>query len=138
VLVALAAWTSAISLMEPGVAWMVERFGLKRGPVCIMLGLVVWLLGIAALSSFNFGSGISLFGMNIFDFLDFITANVFLPLGGLFVACFAGWALKQSITRDELAMPNPVYYLAWSVVIRYIAPVAVAAIFILNLIEKLG
>jgi NSS family neurotransmitter:Na+ symporter len=138
VLVALAAWTSAISLMEPGVAWMVEKFGLKRGPVCIMLGLVVWLLGIAALSSFNFGSGVSLFGMSIFDFLDFITANVFLPLGGLFVACFAGWALKQKVTSDELAMPNRAYYLAWSVMIRYIAPVAVAAIFILNLIEKLG
>ncbi len=138
VLVALAAWTSAISLMEPGVAWMVEKFGLKRGPVCIILGLVVWLLGIAALSSFNFGSDVSLFGMNIFDFLDFITANVFLPLGGLFVACFAGWALKQKITREELAMANPGYYLAWTVAIRYIAPVAVAAIFILNLIEKLG
>ncbi|MBR9865864.1 MAG: sodium-dependent transporter [Oceanospirillales bacterium] len=138
VLVALAAWTSAISLMEPGVAWMVERFGLKRGPVCIMLGMVVWLLGIAALSSFNFGSDIALFGMNIFDFLDFITANVFLPLGGLFVAVFAGWVLNKKITGDELAIANPLYYLAWSVTIRYIAPIAVAAIFIFNLIEKLG
>ncbi|WP_299202079.1 sodium-dependent transporter [uncultured Amphritea sp.] len=138
VLVALAAWTSAISLMEPGVAWMVERFGLKRGPVCIMLGLVVWLMGIAALSSFNFGSDVSLFGMNIFDFLDFITANIFLPLGGLLIACFTGWVLTQRITRDELAVSNPAYYLAWSVAIRYIAPVAVAAIFIFNLIDKLG
>ncbi len=138
VLVALAAWTSAISLMEPGVAWMVERFGLKRGPVCIMLGMVVWLLGIAALSSFNFGSDIALFGMNIFDFLDFITANVFLPLGGLFVAVFTGWILNKKITGNELAIANPLYYLAWSVMIRYIAPIAVAAIFIFNLIEKLG
>lgn len=138
VLVALAAWTSAISLMEPGVAWMVERFGLKRGPVCIMLGMVVWLLGIAALSSFNFGSDIALFGMNIFDFLDFITANVFLPLGGLFVAVFTGWILNKKITGNELAIANPLYYLAWSVTIRYIAPIAVAAIFIFNLIEKLG
>ena len=138
VLVGLAAWTSAISLMEPGVAWMVERFGLKRGPVCTMLGLLVWLLGIAALSSFNFGSNISLFGMNIFDFLDFITANVFLPLGGLFVAVFTGWVLNKRITGDELAVTNPLYYLAWSVMIRYIAPIAVAAIFIFNLIEKLG
>ncbi|SEQ30469.1 neurotransmitter:Na+ symporter, NSS family [Amphritea atlantica] len=138
VLVALAAWTSAISLMEPGVAWMVEKFGLKRGPVCIMLGLLVWLLGIAALSSFNFGSDIALFGMNIFDFLDFVTANIFLPLGGLFVAVFTGWILHQRITRDELAIVTPAYYLAWSVTIRYIAPIAVAAIFIFNLIEKLG
>lgn len=138
VLVGLAAWSSAISLMEPAVAWMVERFGLGRLPVCIGLGIVVWLLGIAALSSFNFGSEVALFGMNIFDFLDFITANVMLPLGGLFVACFAGWILNKRISKDELAMTNPTLYLAWSVAIRYIAPIAVAAIFVLNLIEKLG
>lgn len=138
VLVGLAAWSSAISLMEPAVAWMVERFGLGRMPVCIGLGIVVWLLGIAALSSFNFGSEVALFGMNIFDFLDFITANVMLPLGGLFVACFAGWILNKRISKDELAMSNPTLYLAWSVAIRYIAPIAVAAIFVLNLIEKLG
>ncbi|WP_417223413.1 sodium-dependent transporter [Amphritea sp.] len=138
VLVALAAWTSAISLMEPGVAWMVERFGLKRGPVCIMLGLIVWLLGIGALSSFNFGSDISLLGMNIFDFLDFITANVFLPFGGLFVALFVGWVLTQRIKQDELAIASPGVYRAWSVMIRYVAPLAVAVIFIFNLIDKLG
>ncbi len=156
VLVALAAWTSAISLMEPGVAWMVEKFGLKRGPVCVMLGLLVWLMGIAALGSFNFLSDIRLMaydihwdlfghtissqseGLSIFDFLDFITANIFLPLGGLFVAVFAGWVLNQRITRDELAVATPAYYLAWLVMIRYIAPIAVAAIFIFNLIEKLG
>ncbi|MBU2963835.1 sodium-dependent transporter [Amphritea sp. 2_MG-2023] len=138
VLVALAAWTSAISLMEPGVAWMVERFGLKRGPVCTLLGLVVWLMGIAALSSFNIGSDILIFGMNIFDFLDFITANVFLPLGGLFIALFAGWILTQQITRDELSIKSPGVYFAWSIMIRYVAPIAVAVIFIFNLIDKLG
>jgi len=138
VLVGLAAWSSAISLMEPGVAWMVERFGMSRGPVCIILGLIVWILGIGALSSFNVGSGISLFGMNIFDFLDFITANVMLPLGGLFVAFFAGWILKQHISENELDIKDARIYLVWSVLIRYIAPIAVAAIFILNLIEKLG
>ena len=138
VLVGLAAWSSAISLMEPAVAWMVERFGMTRGPVCVILGVVVWILGIGALSSFNFGSGVSLFGMNIFDFLDFITANVMLPLGGLFVAWFAGWVLTKQITENELAISNPKLYMAWLVSIRYIAPIAVAAIFILNLIEKLG
>ncbi|WP_432471808.1 sodium-dependent transporter [Amphritea sp. HPY] len=138
VLVALAAWSSAISLMEPAVAWMVERFGLGRGPVCTLLGIVVWMLGLAALSSFNVGSDVALFGMNIFDFLDFITANVMLPLGGLFVAFFTGWVLKQKITEDELDIKEARIYMAWSFSIRYIAPIAVAAIFILNLIEKLG
>ncbi|GGK65058.1 sodium-dependent transporter [Amphritea balenae] len=138
VLVGLAAWSSAISLMEPAAAWMVERFGMKRAPVCVILGIVVWILGIAALSSFNIGSDIALFGMNIFDFLDFITANVMLPLGGLFVACFAGWVLTKQISQNELAIKRPGVYALWLVLIRYVAPLAVAAIFILNLIEKLG
>lgn len=138
VLVALAAWTSAISLIEPAAAWMVERFGLGRGPVCVFLGVVVWLLGLAALSSFNVGSDIAIFGLNIFDFLDFITANVMLPLGGLFIAIFTGWVMKQKIAADELDIKDARLYQAWYFSIRYIAPIAVAAIFILNLIEKLG
>lgn len=138
VMVALAAWSSAISLMEPAVAWMVERFGYSRGPVCLLLGVIVWGLGIAALSSFNFGSEVAIFGMNIFDFLDFITANVMLPLGGLFVAFFAGWVVSKQISMDELAIKERMFYSAWLFTIRYVAPLAVAAIFILNLIEKLA
>ena len=136
-LVGIAAWTSAISLIEPATAWLVEKFGWKRLPACVVLGAIVWVLGVAALGSFNFLSDVKLAGFTIFDFMDFVTSNIMLPLGGLFVAIFAGWFMKRYASEHELAITSPSIFNAWYIVLRYIAPVAVAIIFILNLIEKL-
>lgn len=135
-MVGFAAWTSAISLMEPGAAWLVETLGVSRVRASILLGVIVWGLGVAALGSFNVISDHLVFGMTVFDFLDFLTANIMLPLGGLLVALFAGWYLTHEITRDELALRMPLIYHAWSVTIRFIAPAAVAVIFAANLYQK--
>ncbi len=137
-LVGIAAWTSAISLMEPAAAWLVEKFQWKRVPACIVLGAVVWGLGVAALGSFNFMSDVLIFGFNVFDFLDFMTANVMLPLGGLFIALFTGWIVKRKMAENELAISSPLLFNAWYISLRFIAPVAVAVIFVLNLVEKLS
>lgn len=136
VLIAVAAWTSAISLMEPAVAWIVERFGIKRLPACTVMGLLVWLLGIGCLGSFNFMSGLHVGGMTFFDLMDFATANIMLPLGGLFIAVFAGWKIKTYALQDELSFQHRFWFYAWYLAIRYIAPVAVAVIFALNLYNK--
>ena len=99
--------------------------------------MIIWVLGVAALGSFNFLSDVKLAGFNIFDFMDFVTSNIMLPLGGLFVAIFAGWFMKRHASEHELAISSPTLFNAWYIVLRFIAPVAVAIIFILNLIEKL-
>jgi NSS family neurotransmitter:Na+ symporter len=137
-LVGVAAWTSAISLLEPATAWVVERFGLKRLYAAALLGFIIWLMGLASLLSFNHWSEIKLFSMGIFDFLDFITANIMLPLSGLLIAVYSGWVLTQRMTRDELALGSARAYSAWSLVIRFVAPVAVAVIFVVNLYDKLA
>ena len=136
-LVGIAAWTSAISLIEPAAAWLVEKFGWSRVPACIILGSVIWALGIAALGSFNFMSDFKMMGFTVFDFLDFVTANVMLPLGGLFIAIFAGWFVTRKMAENELAISSPLLFNAWYIALRFVSPVAVAAIFILNLIDKL-
>src|SRR5690554_2491655 len=137
-LVGVAAWTSAISLLEPATAWVVERFGLKRLYAAALLGFIIWLMGLASLLSFNHWSEIKLFSMGIFDFLDFITANIMLPLSGLLIAVYSGWVLTQRMTRDELALGSARAYSAWSLAIRFVAPVAVAVIFVVNLYDKLA
>ncbi|MEH6470988.1 MAG: sodium-dependent transporter [Halopseudomonas sp.] len=135
-MVAIAAWSSAISLLEPVVAYVVERFKISRGEACVILGGIVWVLGIGALTSFNIGSQWSLFGMNFFDLLDFLTANLLLPLGGLLVCVFAGWWVGKRITREELSMRSELVFNSWFFVVRYIAPVAVAIVFVANLWQK--
>ncbi|TCK04895.1 sodium-dependent transporter [Marinobacterium mangrovicola] len=137
-MVGFAAWTSAISLMEPGAAWLVEKLGVKRITAASILGFLVWALGLLALGSFNLTSDLLLFGMTAFDFLDFLTANIMLPLGGLLVAIFVGWYLPREMTEDELALRSSGIYLIWRFVLRYISPAAVAVVFALNLYQKLA
>ena len=137
-LVGVAAWTSAISLMEPAAAWLVERLKIERLPACLILGAAGWAMGVASLGSFNFMSDFKLLGMTTFDFLDFVTANIMLPLGGLFLAIYLGWFMKSSAIADELAMRKAFHFKLWYGALRFVAPVAVAIIFALNLYQKLA
>jgi NSS family neurotransmitter:Na+ symporter len=137
-LVGVAAWTSAISLMEPATAWMVERLKLERLPACLILGAAGWAMGIASLASFNVMADFTLLGMTTFDFLDFVTANIMLPLGGLFLSIYVGWFMQRSAIMDELAMKHKLHFHLWYGAVRFVAPVAVAIIFALNLYQKLA
>jgi NSS family neurotransmitter:Na+ symporter len=127
VLLVFAAWTSAISLLEPVVAWMVENKGFSRVRASAYVGILVWLLGVVSLLSLNVWSGITFFDMGFMDLFEFLAANLLLPLGGLLIALFAGWFLSEKSSREELAM-RATTYRAWQVLIRYVAPVAVAMV----------
>lgn len=102
----------------------------------MMLGLLVWLLGIACLGSFNEISDMTVAGMTLFDLMDFATANIMLPLGGLMICLFAGWRMKRVALEEELSLSKPWLFHAWYLAIRFVAPVAVAAIFVVNLYNK--
>jgi neurotransmitter:Na+ symporter, NSS family len=134
-LLVFAAWTSAISLVEPGVSWLTETTRYTRAQVCIALGLVVWLLGLAVLLSFNAWEEVRVMGLNIFDFLDRLTTNYMMPLGGLLMAIFAGWFMKVEASQSELAL-KPRGYRAWRIALRYVVPLAIVLIF-LNLLGAL-
>ncbi|WP_207064037.1 sodium-dependent transporter [Motiliproteus sp. SC1-56] len=137
-MVAIAAWSSAISLMEPALAWLVERFKISRPLAALALAVPGWLLGLGALASFNIGSEWLFLGMTFFDLLDFVTANLMLPLGGLILALFVGWFVKAEISRDELAMKNPAWVTLWRFLLRFVAPAAVLVVFVASLVDKLG
>ncbi|MEC7376185.1 MAG: sodium-dependent transporter, partial [Pseudomonadota bacterium] len=140
VLLIFAAWTSGISLLEPIVEWLEERQGLNRTVSTLGAGFVCWALGIASILSLNLWSDFAplgfipmLEGKTIFDLLDFFTANIMLPLGGLLVALFAGWIMSREAMERELAL-SPGMFNLWFVTLRFITPVAVAVVFIYNLV----
>ena len=133
ILIAVAAWTSAISLLEPTVAYLVEKFEMGRTKATLSLGVVVWALGILCLGSFNFMSDVTFFGKNTFDFLDYLTANIMLPLGGILVSVFAGWVVKQKFAAEELSLKSETLLKVWLFVVKFVAPIAVAIVFVLNL-----
>ncbi len=136
VLLVLAAWTSAISLLEPAVAWLVEKFSISRLTSTLVCGAVIWTIGLGTVFSFNLWSRIKSFngtpleGKSFFDVLDYATANVMLPLGGLLICLFAAWMLRESSQRDELKIRLEGAYRLWRFLARYITPLGIALIFL--------
>lgn len=129
VLVAFAAWTSSISLVEPAIAWIIENTSISRKRAAWMIAIFGWLLGIAVVLSFNEWEDVKLlFGLNIFDTLDKLTTNIMLPLGGLLMAIFAGWVMRTHHVREELGIAVRPYVL-WRFTIRFVSPLAIIAIF---------
>ncbi len=139
ILLVFAAWSSSISLIEPAVAWLVENKGMSRVCASVWCGLFTWLVGIGSILSFNVWAdktwSLSLFGevlfekLNFFDTLDGLTANIMLPLGGLFIALFAGWLMNPDSSKDELKTTGKGYTI-WINLVRLVAPTAVMVVFL--------
>jgi NSS family neurotransmitter:Na+ symporter len=130
VLLMVAAWTSAISLLEPVTAWLVENVGLKRRNAAWICGLIAWVLGIGALLSLNVWENYQLFNLNFFGLMEFVSSNVLLPLGGLLIAIFAGWFLSRNSSVDEMGMSDSLGYRSWRFLVRYVTPVGIALVFL--------
>jgi NSS family neurotransmitter:Na+ symporter len=130
VLLSFAAWSSAISLIEPAVAWLVENRGWDRLKASVLAGIFTWVVGIGTVLSFNEWAEVKLFDKTFFDLLDYLTANIMLPLGGLFIAIFAAWIMGRQSTLDELEMGDHVGFQTWYFLVRFVTPVAVVVVFL--------
>jgi len=132
ILLSIAALSSAISLLEPGVAWIVESLKIKRYLSAIGLGLIAWTLGIFSALSFNLLSGFTLIGdKNFFDSLDFLSNQILLPLGGIFIAVFVGWVMKRSDVLQELDIRKGMVLKIWFFLLRFVSPLMVGLVFVL-------
>ncbi|MCP5144058.1 MAG: sodium-dependent transporter [Gammaproteobacteria bacterium] len=130
ILLTVAAWTSAISLLEPATAWLVERLKWRRRHAVIWTGTIAWVMGIGSLLSFNHWDSVKFFGKNFFDSMEFISTSVMLPVGGLLIAVFAGWRMSRASSSDELRMQSTLGYSVWRVLTRYVAPAGVVLVFL--------
>ena len=135
-LVSIAAWSSAISLLEPCVAWLVESKNIGRFRANAFLAVIVWLLGLGTVFSFNIWSGYQLLGFTFFDFLDFLTANIMLPVSGLLIALFVGYVMDKNIIQSEMLGANPTTVTLWRFSVRYIAPIGISAVFLMGIYDK--
>ncbi len=136
-MVSMTAISSGVALMEPSTAWLGEHFHLRRPLAALCVGLLVWLLGLMTVFSFNLWSEFRLGGMSLFALIDFISSNILLPLGGLLVAFFVGWIMRPEVLRDELYVESRKIFTLWRWVLRYIALPAVLVIFVVTLYESL-
>ncbi len=136
VLVSIAAWSSAISLLEPCVVWFVETKNVGRFEANLVFAVIAWVLGLGTVFSFNIWSGYQLLGFTFFDFLDFLTANIMLPISGLLIALFVGYVIDKKITDSEMQGINPRIETTWLFSLRYIAPIAIGAVFIMGVYDK--
>lgn len=133
VLLFVAAFASAISLLELAVALLVRRFGWRRPAATAALAAACFLGGIATVLSFNLWShwhplaALPAFARaTAFDLIDFLTSNLMLPLGGLLLAVFAGWILPVSLLAEELRL-GPAWARRLRGMLRYVVPAGIAA-----------
>jgi len=130
VLLSIAALSSSISLIEPGVAWLIESLKIKRVTATILLGFTAWFIGLFSALSFNLLSEFTIFGKNFFDATDFLTNQIMLPLGGIFIAIFVGWVMKKEHVLEELGFQENFIFKAWYFSIRFVAPTLVGLVFL--------
>lgn len=136
-LLLVAALTSTVSIAEVTIAMLQDRFGMsrRRAVFITLLPLLVF----SALCSLSFGSmrTFTIFGMTIFDLLDNFTTDILLPLGSIAVCVYLGWFAPKNLLRDELTnggtQPS-VWTRPVLLIIRYLAPAAIALILIFNYI----
>ncbi|MGP0584286.1 sodium-dependent transporter [Paenibacillus timonensis] len=123
ILLAIAALTSSVSLLEVPVTYVMDRWGWGRGKSVTIISVLVLLIGLPSVLSFG---AVPVFtdmgGKNFFDWLDFMTSNILLPLGGLITTVFAGYFWKNAA---EAAGLKAGWFRVWLFMVRYIAPVLV-------------
>lgn len=132
-LVVVASWTSSISIAEPAVAWAVDK-GYSRKASTVVVCLVAWFLGIGTVLSFNHWAEVKFFGRTVFQNIDFLTANIMMPLGGLMLAIFVGWFMSRDEVAQQMRIRSERVFSVWRFVLRYLSPLAILAVFIHGLV----
>jgi NSS family neurotransmitter:Na+ symporter len=132
ILLAFAAVTSLIAIIEPIVRFSEGRWNMKRRNGVLVFGALAWAIGLLTVFSFNIwsetyplGSFDALTGKTPFDLIDYFTANLMMPLGGILMALFVGWRIKPSVLAEDLSFGNTVLFNIWLWMIRVVVPLAI-------------
>ena len=128
-------------MMEPFVSWAEERKTLSRPKATLLTGALVWVLGLAAVFSFNIWKDFTpldmieqLRGLTVFSILDYVVSNFMLPFNALLIALMAGWAINSVRMRQDIGIKSYFAWGAWQLSTRLLAPVAVTCVFLFNVL----
>ncbi|MFP7721816.1 sodium-dependent transporter [Lysobacter sp. A3-1-A15] len=128
-LLSVAAWTSSISLLEPATAFLVEKYGMaSRKRAALSIAVLCWALGLLSVLSLNVWSDVRILDRDIMTFIEFIANDLMLPLGGMLIALFTGWALNNTILREQLSEMPEALFTAWRWLLRIVAPALVLVV----------
>jgi len=136
ILLAVAALTSTISVLEVIVAYLAEELKMTRRKATIAATLMVSVLGIITVLSLGSLGNFKIFEKNIFGILEYLTSNIMLPVGGLFIVLFIGWSFSPQRTKSELTNEGKVkagYLPVFMFIVKFVAPVAIALVFLYSL-----
>ena len=138
VLLAIAALTSTISLLEVVVAYVSEELHMKRQWATVAACAGTMLLGAFASLSLMSDTPFTIGGRPVFDWMDFVSSNILLPIGGVFIVIFVGWYLGKTKFFEEVTnggtITSPLKRIIFFI-IRYLAPLAITVVFISGLIK---
>lgn len=129
--------TSAISAIEPTLKIFVEKFGMTRVKATVIGGLIFYFFGILAILSMSkiYGEHLTFFGKNLFDWMDFGTSSILMPIGAIFVSIFLGFFVEKKILEDIfLRFLNKSIFNFWYFLLKFIVPLVIVIIFL----NKLG
>ena len=135
ILLFFAALTSVIGTLEPMIAWWEERFRLSRRNAALFVCGSIFFLGMGTVFSFNLwkewrplASFEHFADFGYFEILDYLTANIMMPLNGLLLALFTGWMIKPEAIEKQLNIQNPTVFRAWFWLLRWVVPISIALI----------
>jgi len=135
-----AALTSSISMLETMTARLNEIRGMTRTKAATMIGSATFLMGLVTVFSFStwentfpLGQFETFANKTPFDLIDYLVTNILMPLGGMFYALFAGWWLSKETILSEIGLEDGAIFKIWMILIRVVAPLAVALVFYFNL-----
>ena len=132
VLLALAALTSTISLHEVSTAYVHEEYHISRKKAAVIVSIGVTILGILCSLSMGVLSSYTLFGLNFFNLLDFVTAKIMLPLGGMMICIFTAKRVDKLLLKEEVTNHGTIrfyFFNTYAFFVKYIAPIGIGLIF---------
>ncbi len=129
---AFAGLTSAVSLTEPMVQYFIDRFSWSRLKASLSMGLFFYLVGVVVILSNIEGTKeyLTWGSKTLFDWVDFVTASIMLPLGGLIMAVFIGFSVEKSRVASVMQPHLGFTFELWYFTLRYVTPLAMVVVMV--------